>query len=192
MGERLVVKINNGGKDFAAIYYHWGAYTVDALRIVQRIINALGNYEKKSEEQIQLDLIQMCERDGGGVEYDDIQYVSHKLHCNFKHDNISRNDGLIAISPEGVSQMGQWATPIHIDLHNKVIDNYVFDSFSSYKEYCDYCDEWELDAEPYDSIKRISCDLAYFSFEELPILYMELDNSDYIVKHDDTIYTLIA
>ena len=79
MGERLVVKINNGGKDFAAIYYHWGAYTVDALRIVQRIINALGNYEKKSEEQIQLDLIQMCERDGGGVEYDDIQYVSHKL-----------------------------------------------------------------------------------------------------------------
>lgn len=192
MGERLVVRVDMDGEDFAAIYYHWGAYTVDALRITQRIINALGNYKKRSEEQMQLDLIQMCERDGGGVEYGDIQYVSHKLHCNFKRDNISRNDGLIAISPEGIERISSWATPVYIDLKNRTVTNYVMNTFSSYKEYHDYCYEWELDAEPYDSIKHIPCDLSYFSFEELPILFGELDNSDYIVKHDDTIYTLVA
>ena len=192
MGERLVVRVGMDGEDFAAIYYHWGAYTVDALRITQRIIGVLGNYEKKSKEQMQLDLISMCERDGGGVDYDEIQYVSHKLHCNFKRDNVSRNDGLIAISPEGIERISSWATQIYIDLNNKIVDNYVCNSFSSYKEYCDECDDWELDAEPYDSIKHTSYDLCHFSFEELPILYMELDNSDFVVKHDNAIYTLIA
>ena len=123
MGERLVVRINNGGEDFAAIYYHWGAYTVDALRIVQRIINALGDYGKKSKEQIQLDLIKMCEHDGGGVDLSDIEYVTNKLHCNFKHNNVSRDDGLVAISPRAVANMGAWATPIYVDLHNKTIQN---------------------------------------------------------------------
>ena len=133
MGERLVVRINNGGEDFAAIYYHWGAYTVDTLRIVQHIISTLGNYEKKSVEQMQLDLIHMCERDGGGIENDDIQYVLHKTHCNFKRDNISRNDGLIAISPEGIEAISSWATPVYIDLKNRMVSNFVINSFSSYK-----------------------------------------------------------
>ena len=191
MGERLVVKISNGEDDLAAVYYHWGAYTTDALRIVQRIIETLGDYESKSVEEIQLNLIKMCECDGGGIEFNDANYVSNKFKCNFKHDNISRNDGLIAISPEGIATVNQWATPIYINLSDMTVDNYVCDVFQSYQDYLDSCGCHEINAELYDLIKPISYRLDYFTFEELPTLCDELDNSDFVVKHGDLIYTLI-
>lgn len=191
MGERLVVNISNGEDDLAAVYYHWGAYTTDALRIVQRIVETLGDYESKSVEEMQLDLIKMCERDGGGIESDDVDYISNKFKCNFKRDNISRNDGLIAISSEGIATVNQWAAPIYINLGDMSIDNYVCDVFQSYQDYLDRCNDCGIDAESYDLIKPISYRLDYFTFEELPTLYDELDNSDFVVKHGDLIYTLI-
>lgn len=191
MGERLAVNIDNEWGNIAAIYYHWGAYTTDALRITQHIIETLGDYESKSVEEMQLDLIKMCERDGGGIESNDFDYILNKFKCNFKRDNISRNDGLIAISPEEIATVNQWATSIYIDLYDMSIDNYVCDVFQSYQEYLEYCKDYEIDAEPYHLIRRISCGLDYFSFEELPTLYNELDNSDFAVEYGDRIYTLI-
>lgn len=191
MGERLAVNIDNGDDKIAVVYYHWGAYTTDALRITQRIVETLGDYESKSAEEMQLDLIKMCECDGGGIEFNDVEYISNKFKCNFKRDNISRNDGLIAISPEGIATVNQWATPIYINLCDMSVDNYVCDVFQSYQEYLEYCNDCGIDAESYDLITPISYRLDYFTFEELPTLYDELDNSDFVVKHENLIYTLI-
>ncbi len=41
MGQRLVVTVNQYGKDIAKIYYHWSAYSLSALQEAREIINVL-------------------------------------------------------------------------------------------------------------------------------------------------------
>jgi len=57
-----------------------------------------------------LRLIRCAELLGGGVDCDDIDYVKKKYPgIIFKEDYISRNNGLVAISPKGIKELKKWS-----------------------------------------------------------------------------------
>ena len=43
MGQRLTIVVQNDGKNLACAYYHWGAYTKEAIRLTSLAVNAYNN-----------------------------------------------------------------------------------------------------------------------------------------------------
>lgn len=67
MGQRLVVSIQNEGREIATVYYHWSAYTVSALWEVSKLVKRIFNHQDETEEELKLRLIRFCEENGGGI-----------------------------------------------------------------------------------------------------------------------------
>ena len=67
MGQRLVISIQNNGKELATVYYHWSAYTVSALWETSKLTKCIFNHEDETEDELKLRLIRFCEENGGGI-----------------------------------------------------------------------------------------------------------------------------
>ena len=37
MGERLVIKVHRGQENIASLYYHWGAYSSTAVKLIETL-----------------------------------------------------------------------------------------------------------------------------------------------------------
>ena len=62
MGQRLVVSVQNKGKELATVYYHWGGYTVSALYEVSKLVKCIFNHKDETEEELKLRIIRFCEK----------------------------------------------------------------------------------------------------------------------------------
>lgn len=71
MGERLVIKVHRGQENIASLYYHWGAYSSTAVKLVETLCKCVLIEDKdKLKEIIQLDIIryaESCTKFGVGV-----------------------------------------------------------------------------------------------------------------------------
>lgn len=148
MGQRLVI---NGIKNHIPIfniYYHWSAYTETALHETDQLLKYLLRPENCGD--LVLSAIEYCENSGGGITDDKDFEEAKRLYPdhNFKTDDISRNNGLIAITADGMNNNLSWAEgTIDIDFDNDLINNNVFwgyDDVDQINEEYEYDDDEKL------------------------------------------------
>ena len=184
MGQRLVITVNHQGKDLAKIYFHWSAYTVSALWETQKVVNCIYNYEDETERELQLRLIRFCEENGGGIRGDDMEFA-YIRNCfpgeDFKTDGYSRNNGLIAISENGMKDLQSWSEgDVIINLDEDLINFGVYAGYESLEEYNESRREWDDDFEglTLEEIPDIGWDIGYIDVENLDEVIAAVDAAD--------------
>ena len=198
MGQRLVVSVNKGEKSIAKIYYHWSAYTHNALYETRDIINCIYSHEDGTESELLLRLIRFCENNGGGIRAttEEFSYVQ-SVYPNetFVTENYSRNNGLIALSEEGMAAMQLWSEgDVYIDLD---VDQVDFCVYCGYEDLDDYVKErlsWDGDfnVSEVDDIPEFDFDLGRFDVNDIDAIIASLDTTDaHIIKCNDEICEII-
>lgn len=200
MGQRLVVTIENKGKDLAKIYYHWSAYTVSALDEVQKIVKCIYNHKDETEKELQLRLIKFCEKNGGGItgteEYNEFEYIQNQFpNETFITDGYSRNNGLIAISEKGMDGLQRWSEgDVIINLDEDLINFGVYSCYEGLEEYNEERKEWDDDFEglTLKEIPDIGYDLGFISVEDLDAVITAIDaTNDHIIRNGNEIFELV-
>lgn len=182
MGQRLIVTVEHQGKDLAKLYFHWSAYTVSALWETQKIVNCIYNHEDETERELQLRLIRFCEENGGGIRGDGIEYMYIKNRFpgeDFKTEDYSRSNGLIAISERGMQELQFWSEgDVIINLDEDLINFGVYASYESLEEYNESRREWDdedFEGLTLEEIPDIGYDLGYISIEDLDAVIEAVD-----------------
>ena len=201
MGQRLVCTIEKNEKAIAKIYYHWSAYTYSALLETQNIINCIYNHKDETEKEMLLRLIRFCEENGGGIDGtpSEFDYIRGLYPDEmFKDKEISRNNGLIALSESGMTDMQSWSEgDVYINLDTDQVDFCVYSGYESLEEYIKERESWddEFDETELKNIPEFDFCLGYFDVHDIGAIIASLDefNIDYgIIKCDGEICELIS
>ena len=199
MGQRLVVSVQNNGKELATIYYHWSAYTVSALYEVSKLAKCIYNHKDETEEELKLRLIRFCEENGGGINGNPLEFrYIQDLYPNevFERENYSRNDGLIDLSENGRKESHSWSEgDVEIYIDEERINNGVFGYFSDYDEYCDEVRSWGEDYEDdlmaFEDIPDIGYDLGDIAIEDIDKVIKALEGTkEHFIRYGNEIYEL--
>ena len=192
MGQRLVITVQKNNEIIAGIYYHWSAYSLSALEETRRVLDCLLDEENPIKD-LRLRLIRFVETNGGvidgGFTSDEFKRIREIYpHENFK-TNGSRNDGLIALTKEGIADLESWSEgDILIDLDAQIIFNSVF--------YTATLDDYNYDMNEEKKIEdfpEMNIELGKIFFEKLDDVIIELENlNGYEFRKGETIYELIA
>ena len=185
MGQRLVVTIERNDNALAKLYFHWSAYTGDALYITRDIVHCIYNHKDETDREMLLRLIRFCEERGGGIDggegsdawkYIVTTYPGEK----FKSEGISRNDGLIAIDEENMEFMQEMSEgDVYIDLDEDMVNFGVYAGYESLDEYLEIMAEDEdFDGVTLEDIPYIDHELGYFSTEEIDSLVDAFEKTD--------------
>lgn len=184
MGQRLVVTIKNNKKELAKIYYHWGGYTDSALLHTEEIISCIYNHEHETESDMLLRLIHFCEENGGGItgtenatEYNYIQ----ALYPNetFKTEDIDRNNGIIALSKNGMDSMQKWSEgDVDINIDTDKVDFYVYSGYEDLEEYIEERKSWddEFNEKELKNLPMFNFCLGMFDVSDINAIIASLDS----------------
>lgn len=141
MGQRLIIKNNFNGTTRSAIYYHWSAYTFEAIEEIRQLVSDVfwamkvqpSELPNLSTEQ-HLDLA--CLKAVSGIperSQPSIDYVNSLLPEPYDNSNVHRNEGLIAFDEIGQKSLINWGEGMVtinwvIDTNNEVdLDKTTFD-----------------------------------------------------------------
>ena len=184
MGQRLVVTIERKEQELAKLYFHWSAYTGDALYVTRDIVHCIYNHKDETDREMLLRLIRFCENRGGGIDggegspswkYITTTYPGEK----FKSDGISRSDGLIAIDEESMDEMQRYSEgDVYIKLDEDEIDFCVYSGYETLREYVEERKSWDDDFEEFtiDECPRVSYELGYIDVNDIDALIAEFEN----------------
>lgn len=119
MGQRLVIGIKYGGQEIAAVYYHWSAYTDATLQEIKSIANAFSDTDAGtiSIKEARLRVIKAVQHNTdilgngatGGVDPADLQYAKRIFKGEKLSENVSRNQGLVALRPQTRAESWNYA-----------------------------------------------------------------------------------
>lgn len=199
MGQRLVVTVETDNKKLCCIYFHWDGYTGNALDDTKKIIDCIYNHKAETESELLLRLIRFCENNGGGIRGDDAEFeYIQDLYPNeiFKTENYSRNDGLIALSKDGMTSLESWSeADVFINIDTDQVDFCVYSGYDNIEEYIEERKSWndEFDESELSNIPTFDFDLGYFNINDIDEIIKGLDVVDYegVVKCGDEICELI-
>lgn len=200
MGQRLIVSVQNNGKELATVYYHWSAYTVSALWEVSKLARCIFNHEDETEEELKLRLIRFCEENGGGINGNPLEFkYIQDLYPNevFKREGYSRSDGLINLSENGRAESHSWSEgDVEIYINEEMICNGVFGEWSSYEEYYEEVKSWGEDYEDdlmkFEDIPDIGYDLGDIAIEDIDNVITALESAGtHYVRYGNEIYELV-
>lgn len=185
MGQRLVVTIERGEeRPLAKLYFHWSAYTGDALYVTRDIVHCIYNHKDETDKEMLLRLIRFCENRGGGIDggdkgeawkYITAMYPGEK----FKSEGISRSDGLIALNKKDMDEMQYMSEgDVYINLDEDRINFCVYSGYESLEEYKDLCQSWDEDTEDLtiDKLPKVSYELGYIDIHNIDALIEEFNN----------------
>lgn len=148
MGQRLNIEIVDGEDILANSYYHWSAYSKSAIYLLKEIICAY-----KSEKSIRmLDVaVNLLQATGAGINDSERSRINADESGKFSgiqfKDAVSRNDGLIAVTGDGIEETRRWEEGrVTVNLAS---ETFIFDVFWSYAEK-EFREEWGDDE--YDSL----------------------------------------
>lgn len=154
MGQRLNVEITKNGDILANAYYHWSAYTMDALRLTERIIHdyldiyglPLTYYpDEISDLEIATRLLIMTGAGVDAIERDRLKAdppegLFTKQGSIILPRSVNRNAGLIAVTKEGIEETRKWEEGrVTIDIGTKNVDFQVC-SYLTKEEVDECCD----------------------------------------------------
>ena len=198
MGQRLVITLEKNDKAIAAIYYHWSAYTYSALQATKDIIGCIYNGRHEPIDLMLLRLIDHLEETGGGIRGTDEEFAYIKSlypHRVFKKSGYSRNDGLIALSPDGISALKSWSEgDVYINLDTDRVDFCVYSGYESLNEYLDERKEWddEFDANEFKHIPKYDVCLGYFDVDKIDdVLRVVASTNAHVIECNGEICELI-
>ena len=197
MGQRLVITIEKNAKAIAAIYYHWSAYTSCALDETKKIIDCIYDHKDETQAEMLLRLIKHLEKNGGGIggASEEFDYIK-SLYPNeqFKTENYSRNDGLIALSEDGIADLQAWSEgDVFINLDEDRVDFCVYSGYENLDEYIEQRKEWDddFDENELEDIPKFDCNLGHFDVDEIDYVIAQLDSTNcYVVQCGDEICEL--
>lgn len=187
MGERLNLEIKENGKLLANAYYHWSGYTRSALELTQKVIEASHLVEDSNPL---LRAIRLLEATEAGFTPEERFYANRVL----KPEEVaalktatSRNDGLIAISPEGMKDTQKWQEEyVAIDLGEQEISFEAVNLFDSSDYIENYFESIEEGHRDYLALPCFNFELSTVSFDQIDQLSQEIDefieNGVYAVK----------
>ena len=141
MGQRLIIKNNFNGTTRNAIYYHWSAYTFEAIEEIKSLVSKVfWSMKVQPSELPNLSLEQhfdiACLKAVSGIPEDSkssIDYINTLLPEPYDNSNVHRNDGLIAfdeVSQKSLISWGEGMVTINWVLDDKGevdLDNTTFD-----------------------------------------------------------------
>lgn len=163
MGQRLNIQIQRGETILANAYYHWSAYTGSALELLKTIHEKWE--ELSTEENDVIRAVRLLETTGAGLTQEELLNVEI-LGQGFIPGNVAvnRNDGLIAVSPEGIAETNDWAGGgAIIDLDDAMVSFGVFYA--------------------YDDREHILSEYEEDEIADLPELDFQLDMSSFKLEH---------
>lgn len=172
MGQRLNIEIYSEDKLLANAYYHWSGYTSSSLKIASKIIDVIekGDFEKGNDL---LTAISLLELTGAKFNFDEVEYINKYLNIGlFEFDeSCHRNDGLIAVSPNGCAVARDWEEArIQINFKNKSVRLpkicYILDEYHIKEMELNVDDLPELTFRRYD----------WITFERFKRLFNEITN----------------
>ena len=189
MGQRLVVTVERNEKEIAKIYYHWSAYTYSALYETRNIINCIYNHTDETEKELLLRLIRFCENNGGGIDgvQSEFDYI-RSLYPDemFKDRDISRSDGLIALSEKCMHDMQSWSEgDVYINLDTDQVDFCVYCGYDNLEEYIEERKSWDedFDEKEMENIPEFDFDLGQFDVNDIDAIIASLDTTNaHIIK----------
>lgn len=133
MGQRLEILIMKDGKELANAYYHWSAYTSSSFELAKEIVMAIKNRKVRQKDELKK-AIRLLEITGAGVTPNEKDYL--KVSERFKNFKFmpcnGRNEGLVAVSPDGIKETRDWQEgQVFIDIGKRKVS---FDVWSYYNE----------------------------------------------------------
>lgn len=202
MGQRLVVTIERNEKPIAKLYYHWSAYTGDALYVTRDIIHCIYNHKDETDREMLLRLIRFCENRGGGIDGGDDgeawKYISATYPGEkFKSDGISRSNGLIALDEDTMDNMQRCSEgDVYINLDEDQVDFCVYCGYETLREYVEERKSWDDDFEEFtiDELPRVSYELGYFDVNDVDALiadFESVEDNQNVIMFGDEIVELI-
>lgn len=148
MGQRLNIEITDGEKTLANSYYHWSAYSGPALCLLKEIICAYKSAKSIRMLDIAVELLQAT---GAGVNEIERSRIdsdkSGKFNNIYFKDAVNRNDGLIAVTDEGIEETRYWEEgriTVNLASETFVFDVLWMDSEDGFKEDYGYDSYYEL------------------------------------------------
>lgn len=168
MGQRLIINCIRDGERFATLYFHWSAYTDSAYEEGRKIVSELMNrgYSKDmTKEETILMLEKILREDShsldysnktithGGVDQTDAEIAEFEAlglsEEEMDTENISRSDGLISITEQGMKDSETWGEGFAtLDFDNETFENDIF-----YEEEPD-SEAFEFDEIDYDTLPQ--------------------------------------
>ena len=145
MGQRLNIEILKGEKLLANAYYHWGGYTSSSIELTKHLINNINN-----SNNIEIDVIyaiKLLESTKAGMTDEEISYFKNenKIDLKFKECS-SRNEGIIAISPEGMNKTRYWEEArVSIDIENKKVKFKAIRLYNTPEQIQEWISDYEED-----------------------------------------------
>ena len=194
MGQRLVISVTVNNDVLAKIYYNWSAYTICALDEAKKIIDTLGSKDWDSDKDMILDLIRFCENNGGGL-YDnrELKYAK-KLFPNetFKVDDISRNEGVIAITRAGKNYLQKWSEgDLILDFDDDgSVENSVCCWYEDLETLNTERSEWEEEPLNPEDIPSFDFSMTDFGFNEIDKVLQQLEGNFTYCKCLDGYYEI--
>lgn len=162
MGQRLNIEIHSNGKVLANCYYHWSAYSESAAQLAQEIIHNINKIEYTGSDL--LCAVKLLESTGAGLTDNEKEYA--KTLDDFNNYNFTectgRNDGLIAISPDGIKETRNWQEyALYIYLDEKRMSFKVFCSSDKW--------DWEKECKEYyeEDIKANNLERIDMNFDDI-------------------------
>ena len=185
MGQRLVVTIEREEQSLAKLYFHWSAYTGDALYVTRDIVHCIYNHKDETDREVLLRLIRFCEERGGGIDggegsnawkYIATTYPGEK----FKSEGISRSDGLIAIDEDSMEEMQYYSEgDVYIKLDEDMVDFCVCAGFETLDEYLEIMEgDEDLEGLTLEDIPYIDYELGYFSVNDIDAIVDAFEKTD--------------
>lgn len=190
MGQRLVLHVVSNHRDIATIYYHWSAYTKDALEEIKTLIDLFNwsgcDFSAMSKEESRLAVIKAVEENGGGVTKEDLDLVKVIFPKESFNEHQDRDFGLVAISPSAMADMNQWAEGrAMIDLSKRTFFTAVWEKpdpteLQELKQYC------SKDLEIARNTPGPDLSLTY-NWDEIDGLLEEVENAPFLYSVDGEI-----
>lgn len=193
MGQRLVITVHAFDEDIATIYYHWSAYTTSALQEAKDIIDNVDWFNSSNKDELILRITKHLESCGGGVFVDDRKLFEEKYPDEKFDDDVSRNDGLIAISEETMERMQDWAQgDMTIDFDTEKVYNDVMFTYESDEEFKQDREDAGFEDDDIDpkNIKKVLIDPSEVHFFALDSAIKTLDDLQFC-RYFGQIYELI-
>lgn len=141
MGQRLNIEIKNKGQTIANCYYHWSAFTKEALELTKKIIE---NFDLFDDDNEILKAVKLLSTTGAGLTEESINYMysnitGFDLNVYIKERCLrkatSRNDGLINLTIDKMKETRVLEEGrVTIDIENKTFNFYVFYYINDIKE----------------------------------------------------------
>lgn len=197
MGQRLVITANYKNQEIAKIYFHWSAYTVSALIEAYDLINEINISDYTTIEDLQLQLIRYCERNGGSVDggaySEEMKYVKFIFPKEEFKGNGNRNQGLIAISDVGRDEMQRYGEGnLIINFDSQEVSNYCYIGWdlAGYKNYRK--DEYGEEVD-FNSMESLDLDIGRIPFNDISSVIADLQSlNDYVYFTGNEVIELIA